>query len=179
MTAPARRTRQRAAQRARGARRPRLRLALQGLDAFAGLPAASTLRRWIGRALQGDAYLTLRFVDAREGRRLNRDFRGRDYATNVLTFDYRRRAPVQADIVLCLPVVAREARAQGKTLRAHLAHLVIHGTLHAQGYQHDRADEATQMERLETRLLAGLGYADPYVERSARPPRSAAARPVR
>lgn len=178
MTAPARRRPQPVAQRAGGGRRPRLRLALQGRDAFDGLPAASTLRRWIGRALRSDAELTLRFVDAREGRRLNRDFRGRDYATNVLTFDYSR-APVQADIVLCLPVVAREARAQGKTLRAHLAHLVIHGTLHAQGYEHDRADEAARMERLETRLLAGLGYADPYVEGPARPPRSAAARPAR
>lgn len=178
MTAPARRPPRPVAQRAGVGTRPRLRLALQGLDAFAGLPAASTLRRWIGRALHSDAQLTLRFVGMREGRRLNRDFRGRDYATNVLTFDYSS-APLQADIVLCLPVVAREARAQGKTLRAHLAHLVIHGTLHAQGYEHDRADDAARMERLETRLLAGLGYADPYVEGPARPPRSAAARPVR
>jgi probable rRNA maturation factor len=140
---------------------PRLRLTVQGAEAFAALPARSTLRRWVLRALQTDATLTLRFVGAREGRRLNRDFRGRDYATNVLTFDYAR-APVEADIVLCLPVIAREARQQGKALRAHLAHLVIHGTLHAQGHDHETATDAARMERLETRLLARLGYPDPY-----------------
>jgi probable rRNA maturation factor len=138
-----------------------LRLTLQGHDAFAGLPARSTLRRWIVRALQVDAELTLRFVGTREGRRLNRDFRRRDHATNVLTFNYAA-SPMQADIVLCLPVVAREARLQGKTLRAHLAHLVIHGTLHAQGHEHENAAEAARMERLETLLLAELGYPDPY-----------------
>jgi probable rRNA maturation factor len=140
---------------------PRLRLTIQGAEAFAALPARSTLRRWVLRALQTDATLTLRFVGAREGRRLNRDFRGRDYATNVLTFDYAR-APVEADIVLCLPVIAREARQQGKALRTHLAHLVIHGTLHAQGHDHENATDAARMERLETRLLARLGYPDPY-----------------
>ncbi|HSW34074.1 MAG TPA: rRNA maturation RNase YbeY, partial [Steroidobacteraceae bacterium] len=148
---------------------PRLRLTVQGAEAFEALPARSTLRRWIVRALQTDARLTLRFVGAREGRRLNRDYRGRDYATNVLTFDYAR-APVEADIVLCLPVIAREARQQGKPLRAHLAHLVIHGSLHAQGHEHGSAAAAGRMERLEVRLLAQLGYPDPY--RPARDDRS-------
>jgi probable rRNA maturation factor len=160
------------------ARRPRLRLTVQGRDAFAALPAVSTLRRWIGRALQSDAELTVRFVGTREGRRLNRDFRGRDYATNVLTFDYGR-APVQADIVLCVPVLVREARDQGKALRAHLAHLVIHGTLHAQGFEHGRPPEAARMERLEARLLAGLGYPDPYLPALTRIRRSGAARATR
>jgi probable rRNA maturation factor len=136
-------------------------LTIQGRADFDGLPAPGTLRRWVRRALQSDAELTLRFVGAREGRQLNRDFRRRDYATNVLTFGYAL-APVQADIVLCVPVVVREARAQRKPLRAHFAHLVIHGVLHAQGHQHDNAADAARMERLETRLLAGLGYPDPY-----------------
>jgi probable rRNA maturation factor len=150
---------------------PRLRLTVQGAEAFPALPARSTLRRWILRALQSDAALTLRFVPAREGRQLNRDFRGRDYATNVLTFDYAR-APVEADIVLCLPVIDREARQQGKALRAHLAHLVIHGTLHAQGHDHETATDAARMERLETCLLARLGYPDPYQPSRGKLPQS-------
>ncbi len=149
----------------RGGAQARLALSVQGLDAlrdrYPGLPARSTLRRWVLRALHGDADLTLRLVGLAEARRLNRDFRGRDYATNVLTFDYAR-TPVHADIVLCMPVVAREARLQKKSLRAHLAHLVIHGTLHAQGHDHERERDASRMEKLETALLADLGYADPY-----------------
>ncbi len=145
-------------------------LAIQGRARFAErpepLPTDRTLRRWVGQALEPrsraePAELTLRFVDAREGRRLNREFRGRDYATNVLTFDYSR-APLAADIVLCVPVIAREAHQQKKSLRAHLAHLVIHGTLHAQGHDHEHAADARRMETLETALLADLGYADPY-----------------
>jgi len=151
----------RSGSRKNAAHAPRLALTMQGLDEFDGLPARSTLRRWILRALERNAELTLRFVGTREGRKLNRSFRGRDYATNVLTFEYAR-APVHADIVLCLPVITHEARAQGKTLRAHLAHLVIHGTLHAQGYDHETARDAARMERREKQLLAGLGYADPY-----------------
>ena len=143
----------------------RLALTVQGLDAvrgrYAGLPVRSTLRRWVLRALHEDAEVTLRLVGLAEARRLNRDFRGRDYATNVLTFDYTR-APVLADIVLCVPVIAREAHQQKKSLRAHLAHLVIHGTLHAQGHDHEHAADARRMETLETALLADLGYADPY-----------------
>lgn len=140
----------------------RLALSVQGADAFADLPARRTLRRWIVAALECDARLTLRFVGAREGRRLNRDFRGRDHATNVLTFDYARRPRVEADIVICVPVARREARAQGKSLRAHLAHLLIHGTLHAQGYDHLRKTDAQRMERREIVLLGALGIPNPY-----------------
>lgn len=143
-------------------RSPRLSLSIQGADRFDDLPAASTLRRWVRHALTADGRLTLRFVNTREGRRLNRDFRGRDYATNVLTFDYAQQ-PVEADIVLCVPVLRREAIAQQKSLRSHLAHLVVHGVLHAQGHDHQTDRQAQRMERLEARLLAELGYRDPYL----------------
>jgi probable rRNA maturation factor len=137
-------------------------VSIQGQGRFDGLPARSTLLRWIKAALERDAELTLRFVDAAEARRLNREFRGKDYATNVLTFDYRHAPVVSADIVLCVPVVAREARAQRKGFREHLAHLVVHGVLHAQGHDHDRAARARAMEACEVRILAGLGIDDPY-----------------
>ncbi|MEW5882365.1 MAG: rRNA maturation RNase YbeY [Pseudomonadota bacterium] len=147
----------------RGRRRgPRLALSIHGRERFAGLPAPRTLRRWVQLALERDAEIAVSFVDARAGRRLNRAFRGRDYATNVLTFDYAQRPRVVADIAICVPVVRREAREQGKTVRAHLAHLVIHGTLHAQGYDHRRRAEARLMEAREVELLAKLRIADPY-----------------
>jgi probable rRNA maturation factor len=136
----------------------RLQLAAAGGD----LPGRATLRRWVQRALESEAEITLRFVGAAEGRRLNRQYRGRNYATNVLTFAYGGPPRVQADIVLCLPVLRREARADGRTLRAHLAHLVIHGVLHAQGYAHERDRDAARMQRRETELLAALRIADPY-----------------
>jgi probable rRNA maturation factor len=139
-----------------------LALAIQGQGRFVGLPARSTLRRWVKAALEGDAELTLRFVGAAEARRLNREFRGKDYATNVLTFDYRHAPVVVADIVLCVPVVRHEAREQRKGLREHLAHLVVHGVLHARGHDHDRAARAREMETEEVRILAGLGIDDPY-----------------
>ena len=120
--------------------------------------------RWIKAALDRDAELTLRFVGAAEARRLNREFRGKDYATNVLTFDYQHAPVVRADIVLCVPVVRREAREQRKGFRDHLAHLVVHGVLHAQGHDHDRAARARTMEAREVRILAGLGIDDPYRE---------------
>lgn len=141
-----------------------LALSVQGHGRFDGLPARATLARWLAAALERDAELTLRFVGAVEGRRLNRDFRGRDYATNVLTFDYRHAPVAVADIVLCVPVVRREARAQRKAFRDHLAHLVVHGALHAQGHEHDRAADAARMEAREVRILAALGIRDPYRE---------------
>ncbi len=140
----------------------RLALSVQDAEAFADLPARRTLRRWIAAALERDATLTLRFVGAREGRRLNRTFRGRDYATHVLTFSYAQRPRAEADVVICVPVVRREARAQRKPLRHHLAHMVIHGTLHAQGYDHDRASDARRMERREIALLDACGIPNPY-----------------
>jgi probable rRNA maturation factor len=121
----------------------------------------SQLRRWVKAALQADAQLTLRLVGRREGRTLNLTWRGKDYATNVLTFAYGGE-PLQADIVLCLPVLKSEARTQRKSLRAHLAHLVVHGVLHAQGHDHETDAEARRMEALETRLLARFRIADPY-----------------
>ena len=141
-----------------------LALSIQGQGRFVGLPARSTLLRWIKAALERDAELTLRFVGAAEARRLNREFRGRDYATNVLTFDYRHAPVVVADIVLCVPVVRREAREQRKGFREHLAHLVVHGVLHAQGHEHDRARDAKRMEAREVRILARLEIDDPYRE---------------
>ena len=155
-----------------------LQLTVVGAAAFADLPARATLRRWIVRALERPAQIALVFVGTRAGRALNRDFRGRDYATNVLTFAYEgaiaapgKAAPgaaiITADIVLCLPVVRREAREQGKSLRAHMAHLVIHGVLHAQGYDHERGREARRMQARETELLAQLRIADPYAGESA------------
>ena len=143
--------------------RARLHLSLLGIRRHRDLPARSTLRRWVGMALGNDASITLVFVDRRAARRLNRQFRARDYATNVLTFAYQMRPRVVADIVLCLPVLRREARLQGKTLREHLAHLVLHGVLHAQGHDHAKRREAQKMEKLERHLLARLRIPDPYV----------------
>ena len=120
------------------------------------------MRRYAQAALQRDANVTLRIVDGREGRALNRRFRGRDYATNVLTFVYYDVVSLAGDIVLCAPVVAREAREQHKTLRAHYAHLVIHGMLHLQGYDHERDDDAARMEAREVDVLRRLGMEDPY-----------------
>ena len=128
----------------------------------AALPRHS-VSRWIRHALQSDAEITVRIVDAEEGQALNRDYRQKDYATNVLTFDYTRHPVVTADLVLCAPVVAQEAKANKKTLQAHYAHLLVHGTLHAQGYDHETSEEdAEEMEALETEVLAGLGFANPY-----------------
>jgi len=143
--------------------RPALRLSLQMPDARhrAELPR-HRVARWIRAALDKPAEITVRIVDEEEGRTLNRDFRAKDYATNVLTFDYAREPVILADLVLCAPVVEREAIAQGVALQAHYAHLLVHGALHAQGHEHERAREARRMEAIETSVLAGLGFADPY-----------------
>ena len=118
--------------------------------------------RWIRAALERPAEIAVRVVDADEGRRLNREYRGRDYATNVLTFDYAREPVVSADLVLCAPVVAEEARAQRLPVAAHYAHLLVHGTLHAQGYDHEKEADAKVMEALESEIVTALGFADPY-----------------
>ena len=130
------------------------------------------IRRWVQAALFAPAELTIRFVDAEEGRSLNRDYREKDYATNVLTFAYNEGddvsnpvaddAPTQADIILCTDVLEREAAEQKKTVEQHTAHLIVHGVLHAQGYDHVRAADARRMQALETRHLARLGIPNPY-----------------
>ncbi|HKB59555.1 MAG TPA: rRNA maturation RNase YbeY [Gallionellaceae bacterium] len=141
----------------------RLSLAVQYASADHNVPTRPQFRRWIAAALQQDAQITLRIVDEAEGRELNRDYRGKDYATNVLTFVYDDvPAPLTGDFVLCAPVVAREALEQHKDLKAHYAHLVVHATLHLHGYDHEDAREAEEMEKMETALMAKLRYPDPY-----------------
>jgi probable rRNA maturation factor len=146
--------------------RPELRLSLQ----FGTFENASVHRealkrhkvtRWIRHALEVEGEVTVRVVDAEEGRSLNREYRHKDYATNVLTFDYTQE-PVTADLVLCAPVIAQEAREQKKTLEAHYAHMIVHGTLHAQGWDHELDEDAEVMELRETEILARLGFPNPY-----------------
>ena len=141
-------------------KRARLSLCVQYAVAGDDLPTRPALRRWIAAALEDDANVTLRFVGAVEGGALNRAYRRKDTATNVLAFVYDDVSG--GDIVLCAPVLRREARAQGKALAAHCAHLVIHGMLHLQGFDHHRAAAAKRMETREIAILAGLGFANPY-----------------
>ena len=128
------------------------------------------VERWVRVSLLGPAELAIRFVDAEEGQTLNREYRGKDYATNVLTFAYNEGAeiaddePTQADIVLCTDVLQREADEQKKTVEEHVAHLVVHGVLHAQGFDHETDEEAEEMEQLERDIMEALGYPDPYAE---------------
>jgi probable rRNA maturation factor len=128
------------------------------------------VRRWVQAALLGPAEINVRFVDAAEGQVLNRDYRAKDYATNVLTFAYNEGEelaadePVQADIILCTDVLQREAQEQKKTVEEHTAHLVVHGVLHAQGYDHEHEEEAGEMEHLERDILEALGFPNPYDE---------------
>ena len=165
-----------AGRRPRPEKRPALSLSIQLGDGVAALPASrAQLRRWAAAAIDADAALTLRFVGQAEGRMLNREYRGRDYATNVLTFAYdlpsgpaaatphAGEAPaVQADIVICVPVLEREARERRIPLAHHLGHLVVHGVLHACGLDHEHEAEAREMEARETALLARFRIPDPY-----------------
>ena len=141
---------------------PRVSLAVQYAVPSGTLPRPATLRRWVRAAVGGDATVTLRFVGRREGQTLNALYRGKEYATNVLAFVYDEATPVSADVVLCTPVLRQEARDQRKPLADHCAHLVVHGVLHLQGYDHDNARAARRMEARETAILATLGVPDPY-----------------
>jgi probable rRNA maturation factor len=144
--------------------RPELRLSLQQPDGrHRAVLRRARVARWIRAALDGPAEITVRIVDEAEGCALNRKYRHQRHATNVLTFDYQREPLVVADLVLCAPVVAREAHEQGRSLEAHYAHLLVHGALHAQGWDHRRAAEARRMQARETQLLGALGYTDPYL----------------
>jgi len=163
MTRPARKPAERASP-----PRARLALSLQLADPTDRLLLPRhRVARWLRAALERSAEITVRVVDAEEGRSLNRAYRARDYPTNVLTFHYRQRPTVEADVVLCGPVLREEAAAQGLSLEAHYAHLVVHGALHAQGYDHEVPAEADAMERRESEVLRELGYDDPYAARSA------------
>ena len=147
----------------------RLNLSVQYACNKEGLPLRAQIRAWVRAALDVDGarggQITVRLVDGEEGLQLNRDYRGKDYATNVLSFPYDVEPVVCGDLVLCAPVVAREAAEQGKTLTAHYAHLIVHGLLHLQGYDHEAgARQAQQMEDHERTILAALGFADPYRE---------------
>ena len=151
----------------------KLALAVQYAGATQDVPTVAQFRKWAKQALRTDAEIALRVVDEDEGRMLNREYRGKDYATNVLTFPLADEPLLMGDIVLCAPVVAREAEAQQKPLLAHYAHLTVHGVLHLQGYDHETDAEAVQMENLETEIITQMGYADPYLsEKSADAERS-------
>lgn len=140
----------------------KLSLAVQYAFKPENVPTRHQFRKWALAALTSDAEITLRIVDETEGRELNRDYRGKDYATNVLTFPLADEPVLIGDIVLCAPVVEKEAAAQGKLLEAHYAHLLIHGVLHLQGYEHETDTDADVMEGIETQLVTKLGYAAPY-----------------
>lgn len=146
----------------------RLNLSVQYASNAEDMPLRPAIRAWVRAALDVDGprggQITLRFVDAEEGQSLNRDFRHKDYATNVLSFPYEQEPVVCGDLVICAPVVMREAAEQGKTLEAHYAHLIVHGLLHLQGYDHETSDDDAQaMEDKEREILASLGFADPYL----------------
>lgn len=141
----------------------KLSLAVQYASEATNVPTRAQFRRWAKKALQRDVSLTLRVVDEPEGRELNEVYRGKDYPTNVLTFVLDDE-PLYGDIIVCAPVVEREAREQRKDLLAHYAHMTIHALLHLQGYDHENDDDAAEMEALETKLMLELRCPDPYLE---------------
>ena len=141
-------------------RAPKLALTVQYGTRSAQIPSRADFTKWVRAAFTKSARLTLRIVGTREARLLNHHYRGRAYATNVLTFVYSAR-PLEGDIAICAPVVAREAKRHGVSRDAHYAHLTVHGALHLQGHNHERVNEARRMERLEVQILARLGFSDP------------------
>jgi probable rRNA maturation factor len=140
----------------------KLSLSVQYASNAANLPTRPQFRRWFQRALEQDVQVALRIVDEIEGRALNLTYRGKDYATNVLTFVYEENKPLYADVVICAPVVEKEAAEQGKSLESHYAHLALHAALHLQGYDHDTDTDAAKMEARETALMLKMGYPAPY-----------------
>jgi len=145
----------------------RLDLSVQYACNREGLPLRADFLRWARAALTGGGQITIRLVDAEEGRELNREYRGKDYATNVLSFPYETEPLVMGDLVICPAVVAQEAVEQNKALAAHYAHMTVHGMLHLQGWDHEDDDDAQDMENEERILLAALGYPDPYPDNPA------------
>ena len=147
-------------------KRDDLQLTLQWADArHRTLLPRHRMARWLRAALDAPALITVRVVGAEEGLALNLDYRGENHATNVITFDYERAPTVSADLVLCAPVVAHEARELGIDVAAHYAHLLVHGALHAQGFDHLKRKDARVMEAREVAILAALGFASPYAQR--------------
>ena len=144
--------------------KPKLSLTVQYASTSAPVPTRAQWRRWITVAMQRNISLTLRIVDEAEGRELNKAYRGRDYATNVLTFVYDDTETLSGDVVICAPVVEREGLEQHKDLQSHYAHLAIHAALHLQGFDHETETDAARMEALETALMVRLHYPDPYME---------------
>ena len=142
---------------------PKLHASIQFASDEDNLPTSSQFRKWAKAALRVDTEVTIRIVDEAEGRALNRDYRNKDYATNVLTFPLTEEPHLMGDIIICAPVVAKEAKEQHKDLLAHYAHLTVHGILHLHGYDHETDAQAELMEGLETAIVTKLGYASPYL----------------
>jgi len=142
---------------------PKLAATIQYASDADNIPSASQFRKWAKAALRVDTEVTIRIVDAEEGQMLNHTYRGKDYATNVLTFPLTEEPHLMGDIIICAPVVAAEALAQHKSLEAHYAHLTVHGILHLHGYDHEIEAQAELMEGLETAIVTKLGYASPYL----------------
>lgn len=135
-------------------------------DTSRRLPTRAEMTQWVQAALEVPANFCVRFVAEGEGFELNKTYRGKDYATNVLTFDYQHEPTAEADIVICTPVLVREAKEQNKSFRSHLAHLLVHSTLHAQGWDHETDEEAEKMEAREKQIMTKLGFPDPYSDRA-------------
>lgn len=144
-------------------RMPKLLMQVQYASEMADLPSTQQFKRWARNTLRVDSEITLRIVDEAEGRALNKTYRGKDYATNVLTFPLAEEPHLMGDIIICAPVVAKEAAEQGKPLEAHYAHLTVHGVLHVHGYDHEIEEQADLMESIETEIITKLGYANPYL----------------
>jgi probable rRNA maturation factor len=143
---------------------PQLWMDVQFASDLKNLPSLAQFKRWARKALRTDAQIALRITDEEEARAFNSEYRGKDYATNVLTFPLTEAPFIIADILICAPVVAREAAEQGKSLEAHFAHLTVHGLLHAHGYDHEKEAPAALMESIESQIMTSLGYPDPYAE---------------